>query len=152
MAAAKAEAAHNRRHYRAAMLELSEIKKDLQAKEDLVKALRSEAHKLQYVHSSQQGSVRSRSTPRHSRSNLYFAGLKMSSTLTRFPGSRRSWPRLIRSSKSSRNTWTRSFPSSRSPTRRSGVQLKSFTKMKALFTCSSVGSCRATSSCLMHLV
>lgn len=33
------------------MLELSEIKKDLQAKEDLVKALQSEAHKLQYVHS-----------------------------------------------------------------------------------------------------
>uniref|UniRef100_A0A4W6ETH1 Golgin A3 n=1 Tax=Lates calcarifer TaxID=8187 RepID=A0A4W6ETH1_LATCA len=48
VAAAKAEAAHNRRHYRAAMLELSEIKKDLQAKEDLVKALQSEAHKLQY--------------------------------------------------------------------------------------------------------
>uniref|UniRef100_A0A672ZKY1 Golgin A3 n=1 Tax=Sphaeramia orbicularis TaxID=375764 RepID=A0A672ZKY1_9TELE len=48
VAAAKAEAAHNRRHYRAAMLELSEIKKDLQAKEDLVKVLQSEAHKLQY--------------------------------------------------------------------------------------------------------
>ncbi|XP_054467346.1 golgin subfamily A member 3 isoform X2 [Anoplopoma fimbria] len=47
VAAAKAEAAHNRRHYRAAMLELSEIKKDLQAKEDLVKALQSESHKLQ---------------------------------------------------------------------------------------------------------
>lgn len=50
MAAAKAEAAHNRRHYRAAMLELSEIKKDLQAKEDVVKALQSEAYKLQCVH------------------------------------------------------------------------------------------------------
>ncbi|XP_034548095.1 golgin subfamily A member 3 isoform X2 [Notolabrus celidotus] len=47
VAAAKAEAAHNRRHYRAAMLELSEIKKDLQAKEDLVKALQLESHKLQ---------------------------------------------------------------------------------------------------------
>ncbi|KAK2902452.1 hypothetical protein Q8A73_012198 [Channa argus] len=47
VAAAKAEAAHNRRHYRAAVLELSEIKKDLQAKEDLVKALQSEALKLQ---------------------------------------------------------------------------------------------------------
>ncbi|XP_014887719.1 golgin subfamily A member 3 isoform X1 [Poecilia latipinna] len=47
VAAAKAEAAHNRRHYRAAMLELSEIKKDLQAKEDLVKALQGEAQKLQ---------------------------------------------------------------------------------------------------------
>ncbi|XP_008415841.1 golgin subfamily A member 3 isoform X2 [Poecilia reticulata] len=47
VAAAKAEAAHNRRHYRAAMLELSEIKKDLQAKEDLVKALQNEAQKLQ---------------------------------------------------------------------------------------------------------
>ncbi|XP_042081222.1 golgin subfamily A member 3 isoform X3 [Haplochromis burtoni] len=47
VAAAKAEAAHNRRHYRAAMLELSEIKKDLQSKEDLVKALQKEAHKLQ---------------------------------------------------------------------------------------------------------
>ncbi|XP_041792178.1 golgin subfamily A member 3 isoform X3 [Chelmon rostratus] len=47
VAAAKAEAAHNRRHYRAAVLELSEIKKDLQAKEDLVKALQTESHKLQ---------------------------------------------------------------------------------------------------------
>ncbi|XP_056275047.1 golgin subfamily A member 3 isoform X2 [Pseudoliparis swirei] len=47
VAAAKAEAAHNRRHYRAAMLELSEIKKDLQAKVDVVKALQSESHKLQ---------------------------------------------------------------------------------------------------------
>ncbi|TMS03913.1 Golgin subfamily A member 3 [Larimichthys crocea] len=47
VAAAKAEAAHNRRHYRAAMMELSEIKKDLQAKEDLVKALQSESLKLQ---------------------------------------------------------------------------------------------------------
>uniref|UniRef100_A0A667ZVF8 Golgin A3 n=1 Tax=Myripristis murdjan TaxID=586833 RepID=A0A667ZVF8_9TELE len=47
VAAAKAEAAHNRRHYRAAMLELCEIKKDLQAKEELVKALQSEALKLQ---------------------------------------------------------------------------------------------------------
>ncbi|KAI1901070.1 hypothetical protein AGOR_G00056350 [Albula goreensis] len=47
VAAAKAEAAHNRRHYRAAMLELSEIKKDLQAKEEVVKALQDEALKLQ---------------------------------------------------------------------------------------------------------
>ncbi|KAF6723543.1 Golgin subfamily A member 3 [Oryzias melastigma] len=47
VAAAKAEAAHNRRHYRAAMLELSEIKKDLQSKEDLVKVLQNEAQKLQ---------------------------------------------------------------------------------------------------------
>ncbi|XP_053725597.1 golgin subfamily A member 3 isoform X1 [Synchiropus splendidus] len=47
VAAAKAEAAHNRRHYRAAMLELSEIKKDLQAKEELVRTLQSEAKKLQ---------------------------------------------------------------------------------------------------------
>uniref|UniRef100_A0A8C9YI39 Golgin A3 n=1 Tax=Sander lucioperca TaxID=283035 RepID=A0A8C9YI39_SANLU len=43
----KAEAAHSKRHYRAAMLELSEIKKDLQAKEDLVKAMQTESHKLQ---------------------------------------------------------------------------------------------------------
>lgn len=34
------------------MLELSEIKKELQAKEDLVQVLQSEAHKLQYVVSS----------------------------------------------------------------------------------------------------
>ncbi|XP_034026977.1 golgin subfamily A member 3 isoform X2 [Thalassophryne amazonica] len=47
VAAAKAEAAHNRRHYRAAMLELSEIKKDLQSKEELVKVLQEEALKLQ---------------------------------------------------------------------------------------------------------
>uniref|UniRef100_A0A8C5AF44 Golgin A3 n=1 Tax=Gadus morhua TaxID=8049 RepID=A0A8C5AF44_GADMO len=47
VAAAKAEAAHNRRHYRAAMLELCEIKKDLQAKEELVQALQNEAQKLQ---------------------------------------------------------------------------------------------------------
>ena len=53
MAAAKAEAAHNRRHYRAAMLELCEIKKDLQAKEELVQALQKEAQKLQYVEPSE---------------------------------------------------------------------------------------------------
>ncbi|MFT7808404.1 golgin subfamily A member 3 isoform X2 [Arapaima gigas] len=47
VAAAKAEAAHNRRHYRAAMLELAEIKKDLQTKEQLVEALQREANKLQ---------------------------------------------------------------------------------------------------------
>lgn len=46
VAEAKMEAAHNRRHYRAAMLELAEIKKDLQAKEELIKALQTEAHKL----------------------------------------------------------------------------------------------------------
>ncbi|XP_051981583.1 golgin subfamily A member 3-like isoform X1 [Xyrauchen texanus] len=46
VAEAKLEAAHNRRHYRAAMLELSEIKKDLQAKEELVKALQKEAKSL----------------------------------------------------------------------------------------------------------
>uniref|UniRef100_A0A8C2KBY0 Golgin A3 n=1 Tax=Cyprinus carpio TaxID=7962 RepID=A0A8C2KBY0_CYPCA len=40
VAEAKLEAAHNRRHYRAAMLELSEIKKDLQAKEELIKSSR----------------------------------------------------------------------------------------------------------------
>lgn len=33
------------------MLELSEIKKDLQAKEEMVKALQSVSHKLQYVNS-----------------------------------------------------------------------------------------------------
>ncbi|MEE6504372.1 hypothetical protein FKM82_005165 [Ascaphus truei] len=47
VAAAKAEAAHNRRHYRAAALELSEVKKELQAKEQLVQALQAEADKLQ---------------------------------------------------------------------------------------------------------
>lgn len=45
----KADAAHSRRHYRAAMLELSEIKKDLQTKDDLVRALQIEAQQLQYV-------------------------------------------------------------------------------------------------------
>uniref|UniRef100_A0A8C4TIT8 Golgin A3 n=1 Tax=Erpetoichthys calabaricus TaxID=27687 RepID=A0A8C4TIT8_ERPCA len=47
VAAAKAEAAHNRRHYRAAALELSEVKKDLQAKEQIFTALKLEAEKLQ---------------------------------------------------------------------------------------------------------
>uniref|UniRef100_A0A672PTP9 Golgin subfamily A member 3-like n=1 Tax=Sinocyclocheilus grahami TaxID=75366 RepID=A0A672PTP9_SINGR len=46
VAEAKLEAAHNRRHYRAAMLELSEIKKDLQAKEELIKTLQKEAKTL----------------------------------------------------------------------------------------------------------
>uniref|UniRef100_A0A4W5MLU3 Golgin A3 n=1 Tax=Hucho hucho TaxID=62062 RepID=A0A4W5MLU3_9TELE len=49
VAAAKAEAAHNRRHYRAAMLELCEIKKDLQAKEELVKALAQDEKHSQEV-------------------------------------------------------------------------------------------------------
>ncbi|KAM4808117.1 golgin subfamily A member 3 [Rhinophrynus dorsalis] len=47
VATAKAEAAHNRRHYRAAALELSEVKKELQAKELLIQALQTEAEKLQ---------------------------------------------------------------------------------------------------------
>ncbi|XP_052411887.1 golgin subfamily A member 3 isoform X1 [Carassius gibelio] len=46
VAEAKLEAAHNRRHYRAAMLELSEIKKDLQAKEELIRSLQTEAQTL----------------------------------------------------------------------------------------------------------
>lgn len=91
MAAAKAEAAHNRRHYRAAMLELSEIKKDLQAKEDLVKVLQGEAQKLQYVHTF---SCFSHShTHFHSvdiESSSLSAGLRMSRSLRRSPGSSRS--------------------------------------------------------------
>ncbi|XP_053327337.1 golgin subfamily A member 3 isoform X2 [Spea bombifrons] len=47
VAAAKAEAGHNRRRYRAAAMELSEVKKELQAKEQLVLALQAEAEKLQ---------------------------------------------------------------------------------------------------------
>ncbi|KAM4054055.1 golgin subfamily A member 3 isoform 1-T1 [Anomaloglossus baeobatrachus] len=47
VAAAKAEAAHNRRHYRAAVLELSEVKKELLAKEQMIQALQAEAEKLQ---------------------------------------------------------------------------------------------------------
>ncbi|XP_042297949.1 golgin subfamily A member 3 isoform X2 [Sceloporus undulatus] len=44
---AKAEAAHNRRHYKAAALELSEVKRELQAKEALIQALQAEVDKLQ---------------------------------------------------------------------------------------------------------
>ncbi|XP_069788654.1 golgin subfamily A member 3 isoform X2 [Narcine bancroftii] len=47
VSANKAEAGHNRRHYRAAALELSEVKKELQAKEQLVEALQAEADKFQ---------------------------------------------------------------------------------------------------------
>ncbi|XP_068099523.1 golgin subfamily A member 3 isoform X2 [Hyperolius riggenbachi] len=47
VASTKAEAAHNRRHYRAAALELCEIKKELQAKEQIIQALQAEAEKLQ---------------------------------------------------------------------------------------------------------
>lgn len=47
VASTKAEAAHNRRHYRAAALELSEVKKELQAKEQMIQALQAEAEKLQ---------------------------------------------------------------------------------------------------------
>ncbi|XP_067329293.1 golgin subfamily A member 3 isoform X1 [Anolis sagrei] len=44
---AKAEAAHNRRHYKAAALELSEVKRELQAKDALIQALQAEVNKLQ---------------------------------------------------------------------------------------------------------
>ncbi|XP_044866268.1 golgin subfamily A member 3-like [Mauremys mutica] len=47
VATAKVDAAHDRRHYRAAVLELSEIKKELQAKELLVQTLQAEVDKLQ---------------------------------------------------------------------------------------------------------
>ncbi|XP_044880536.1 golgin subfamily A member 3-like [Mauremys mutica] len=49
VAAARVGAAHDRRHYKAAVLELSEIKKELQAKELLVQALQAEADKLQAI-------------------------------------------------------------------------------------------------------
>ncbi|KAM9622732.1 golgin subfamily A member 3 isoform 1-T2 [Trichechus inunguis] len=47
VAAAKADAGHNRRHFKAATLELSEVKKELQAKEQLVQKLQAEADGLQ---------------------------------------------------------------------------------------------------------
>lgn len=47
VATAKAEAAHNRRHYKAAALELSEVKRELQAKEAVIQALQVEVDKLQ---------------------------------------------------------------------------------------------------------
>uniref|UniRef100_A0A8D1GX30 Golgin A3 n=1 Tax=Sus scrofa TaxID=9823 RepID=A0A8D1GX30_PIG len=47
VAAAKAEAGHNRRHFKAATLELSEVKKELQAKEQEVQRLQAEADGLQ---------------------------------------------------------------------------------------------------------
>ncbi|XP_058014826.1 golgin subfamily A member 3 isoform X3 [Ahaetulla prasina] len=43
----KAESAHNRRHYKAAALELGEVKRELQAKEVLIEALQAEVDKLQ---------------------------------------------------------------------------------------------------------
>ncbi|XP_058230645.1 golgin subfamily A member 3 isoform X1 [Hemibagrus wyckioides] len=47
VAEARLEAAHNRRHYRAAVLELSEIRKELQAKEELLRTLQEEARRLE---------------------------------------------------------------------------------------------------------
>lgn len=47
MAAARIEAGHNRRHFKAATLELSEVKKELQAKEHLVQTLQAEVDELQ---------------------------------------------------------------------------------------------------------
>ncbi|CAO2629431.1 Golgin subfamily A member 3 [Lemmus lemmus] len=47
MAAARVEAGHNRRHFKAATLELSEVKKELQAKEHIVQTLQAEVDKLQ---------------------------------------------------------------------------------------------------------
>uniref|UniRef100_A0AAY5EX38 Golgin A3 n=1 Tax=Electrophorus electricus TaxID=8005 RepID=A0AAY5EX38_ELEEL len=47
VAEAKLEAGHNRRHYRAAVLELSELRKDLQAKEELLKNLQDQARRLE---------------------------------------------------------------------------------------------------------
>ncbi|KAJ7309700.1 hypothetical protein JRQ81_007760 [Phrynocephalus forsythii] len=47
VATVKVEAAHNRRHYKAAALELSEVKRELQAKDALIQALQAEVDKLQ---------------------------------------------------------------------------------------------------------
>ncbi|XP_029079683.1 golgin subfamily A member 3 isoform X1 [Monodon monoceros] len=47
VAAAQGEAGHNRRHFKAATLELSEVKKELQAKEREVQRLQAEADGLQ---------------------------------------------------------------------------------------------------------
>nr|XP_004611167.2 unnamed protein product [Sorex araneus] len=46
VAATKLDAGHNRRHFKAATLELSEVKKELQAKEHLVQKLQEEAEGL----------------------------------------------------------------------------------------------------------
>ncbi|KAM5238802.1 golgin subfamily A member 3 [Ctenodactylus gundi] len=47
VAAARVEAGHNRRHFKAASLELGEVKKELQAKEHLVQTLQAAADELQ---------------------------------------------------------------------------------------------------------
>ncbi|XP_027023947.2 golgin subfamily A member 3 isoform X1 [Tachysurus fulvidraco] len=47
VAEARLEAAHNHRHYRAAVLELSEIRKELQAKEELLRTMQVEAKRLE---------------------------------------------------------------------------------------------------------
>ncbi|XP_070618796.1 golgin subfamily A member 3 isoform X2 [Erythrolamprus reginae] len=47
VATTKAESAHNRRHYKAAALELGEVKRELQAKEVVIEALQAEVDKLQ---------------------------------------------------------------------------------------------------------
>ncbi|XP_045436288.1 golgin subfamily A member 3 isoform X4 [Pipistrellus kuhlii] len=47
VAAAKVEARHNQRHFKAATLELSEVRKELQAKELLVQTLQAAAERLQ---------------------------------------------------------------------------------------------------------
>ncbi|XP_076854960.1 golgin subfamily A member 3 isoform X2 [Brachyhypopomus gauderio] len=47
VAEAKLEAGHNRRHYRAAVLELSDLRKDLQAKEELLRNLQEQAKRLE---------------------------------------------------------------------------------------------------------
>ncbi|KAG8515043.1 Golgin subfamily A member 3, partial [Galemys pyrenaicus] len=49
VAAAKMEAGHNRRHFKAASLELSEVKKELQAREHLVQKLQEAAEELQIL-------------------------------------------------------------------------------------------------------
>lgn len=97
------------------MLELSEIKKDLQAKDDLVKALQSEACQLQYVTETLFVSTTSWFG---SFSLNMCAELRMRNTLRRSPVSKRSWLRHIPNYRSCRNIWTRSCRSSRSQTRR----------------------------------
>ncbi|KAB5528231.1 hypothetical protein PHYPO_G00137950 [Pangasianodon hypophthalmus] len=85
VAEARLEAAHNRRHYRAAVLELSEIRKELQAKEELLRTLQEEARRLDSGRSALSGRVPAEAELAEAHAQLQILQKQLDSELNKQP-------------------------------------------------------------------
>lgn len=135
------------------MLELSEIKKDLQAKEDLVKALHSEAHKLQYVRRPPSSAAQHQEQADASPLTLHLVSCRAqdeqhAGEVSRFQEELAEAHSQLRILQKQLDEELAKQPLTNQEVRSSADV---FHKHQSFFTCSSVGSCRAASSGLVHL-